>query len=52
MGLRGVSADEIATLAGVAVPMVYAGVGTKPDLLRLLLDRVEEQAHIPTTRPA
>jgi AcrR family transcriptional regulator len=45
-GYGAVSMPEIAAAAGVAVPTVYASVGTKPDLLRLMLDRVEEQSHI------
>ncbi len=40
------SVNEIAAEAGVAVPTVYASVGTKPELLRLLLDRVDEQAGV------
>ena len=45
-GYGAVSMAEIAAAAGVAVPTVYASVGTKPDLLRLLLERVDEQAHV------
>lgn len=45
-GYGATSVSEIAAQAGVAVPTVYASVGTKPDLLRLLLDQVDEQAHV------
>lgn len=40
------SVADIAEHAGVAVPTVYASVGTKPVLLRLLLDRIDELADI------
>lgn len=46
-GYGATSVNEIAAEAGVAVPTVYASVGTKPELLRLLLDRVDEQARVP-----
>jgi AcrR family transcriptional regulator len=45
-GYGATSVNEIAAEAGVAVPTVYASVGTKPELLRLLLDRVDEQAQV------
>lgn len=45
-GYGATSVNQIAVEAGVAVPTVYASVGTKPDLLRLLLDRVDEQARV------
>lgn len=45
-GYGATSVNEIAAGAGVAVPTVYASVGTKPELLRLLLDRVDEQARV------
>ena len=35
------------TAAGVAVPTVYASAGTKPALLRHLIDRLDEQAGVP-----
>ena len=42
-GYGATSVNDIAAEAGVAVPTVYTSVGTKPELLRLLLDRVEQQ---------
>ena len=45
-GYGATSVNEIAAEAGVAVPTVYASVGAKPELLRLLLDRIDEQAHV------
>ncbi len=45
-GYGATSVNQIAAAAGVAVPTVYASVGTKPELLRLLLDRVDEQAGV------
>lgn len=45
-GYGATSIAEIAREAGVAVPTVYASVGTKPTLLRLLLDRIDEEAGI------
>jgi AcrR family transcriptional regulator len=45
-GYGATSVNEIAAEAGVAVPTVYASVGTKPALLRLLLDRLDEQAQV------
>lgn len=45
-GYGATSIAEIAAAAGVAVPTVYASVGTKPTLLRLLLDRIDEEAGI------
>ena len=45
-GYGATSVVEIAEQAGVAVPTVYASVGAKPVLLRLLLDRIDEQADI------
>ena len=41
------SISDIAAEAGVAVPTVYTSVGPKPQLLRRLLDWVDEQADIP-----
>lgn len=41
------SIADIAAEAGVAVPTVYTSVGPKPELLRRLLDWVDEQADIP-----
>ena len=40
------SIAQVAQAAGVAVPTVYASVGTKPTLLRLLLDRIDEEAGV------
>jgi AcrR family transcriptional regulator len=45
-GYGATSVAEIAEEAGVAVPTVYASVGTKRTLLRLLLDRIDEEAGI------
>jgi AcrR family transcriptional regulator len=45
-GYGATSISQIADEAGVAVPTVYASVGTKPTLLRLLLDRIDEEAGI------
>lgn len=45
-GYGATSVAEIAEEAGVAVPTVYASVGTKATLLRLLLDRIDEEAGI------
>lgn len=45
-GYGATSVNEIAAEAGVAVPTVYASVGTKPALLRLLLERLDEQARV------
>jgi AcrR family transcriptional regulator len=45
-GYGATSVNEIAAEAGVVVPTVYASVGTKPALLRLLLDRLDEQAQV------
>jgi AcrR family transcriptional regulator len=45
-GYGATSIAQIAQEAGVAVPTVYASVGTKPTLLRLLLDRIDEEAGI------
>jgi AcrR family transcriptional regulator len=45
-GYGATSIGEIAKEAGVAVPTVYASAGTKPTLLRLLLDRIDEEAGI------
>jgi AcrR family transcriptional regulator len=46
-GYGATSVGQIAEEAGVAVPTVYASAGTKPALLRQLLDRMDEQAGIP-----
>jgi AcrR family transcriptional regulator len=46
-GYGATSVADIAERAGVALATVYASVGTKPDLLRLLLDRIDEQADLP-----
>jgi len=45
-GYGATSVAQIAEAAGVAVPTVYASVGTKPTLLRLLLDRIDEEAGV------
>lgn len=45
-GYGATSVAQIAEEAGVALPTVYASVGTKATLLRLLLDRIDEQADI------
>lgn len=45
-GYGATSVAQIAEEAGVALPTVYASVGTKPTLLRLLLDRIDEEAGI------
>jgi AcrR family transcriptional regulator len=45
-GYGATSVAQIAEEAGVALPTVYASVGTKPTLLRLLLDRIDEQAGV------
>jgi AcrR family transcriptional regulator len=41
------SVGQIAEEAGVAVPTVYTSAGTKPALLRQLLDRMDQVAGIP-----
>ncbi|HEX5370124.1 MAG TPA: TetR/AcrR family transcriptional regulator [Dehalococcoidia bacterium] len=46
-GYGAASIVDIAAEAGVAVPTVYTSVGPKPQLLRRLLDWVDEQADIP-----
>jgi AcrR family transcriptional regulator len=46
-GYGATSVGQIAEEAGVAVPTVYASAGTKPALLRQLLDRLDEQAGVP-----
>jgi AcrR family transcriptional regulator len=46
-GYAATSVADIAREAGVALPTVYASVGSKPTLLRLLVDRVDERAGIP-----
>ena len=46
-GYGATSVADIAERAGVALATVYSSVGTKPALLRLLLDRIDEQADIP-----
>ena len=45
-GYARTSIAEIAAAAGVAVPTLYTSIGTKPALLRLLLDTVDEQAGV------
>jgi AcrR family transcriptional regulator len=45
-GYGATSIAQVAEEAGVAVPTVYASVGTKATLLRLLLDRIDEEAGI------
>jgi len=45
-GYARTSIAEIATEAGVAVPTLYTSVGTKPALLRQLLDTVDEKAGV------
>ncbi|HEV3089716.1 MAG TPA: TetR family transcriptional regulator [Candidatus Elarobacter sp.] len=46
-GYGATSVADIAERAGVALATVYSSVGTKPALLRLLLDRIDEHAEIP-----
>jgi AcrR family transcriptional regulator len=46
-GYGATSVADIAAEAGVAVPTVYTSVGPKPELLRRLLDWVEQRAAIP-----
>jgi AcrR family transcriptional regulator len=46
-GYGATSVADIAERAGVALATVYASVGAKPVLLRLLLDRIDERANIP-----
>ena len=46
-GYGATSVADIAERAGVALATVYASVGAKPLLLRLLLDRIDERADIP-----
>jgi len=46
-GYGATSVADIAERAGVALATVYSSAGTKPALLRLLLDRIDEQADIP-----
>ncbi len=46
-GYGATSVADIAAAAGVAVPTIYTSVGPKPELLRRLLDLVDEQADIP-----
>jgi AcrR family transcriptional regulator len=46
-GYGATSVGQIAQEAGVAVPTVYASAGTKPALLRQLIDRIDEQAGVP-----
>jgi AcrR family transcriptional regulator len=45
-GYGATSVAQIADEAGVALPTVYASVGTKPTLLRLLLDRIDDEAGV------
>jgi len=46
-GYGATSVADIAERAGVALATVYSSVGTKPALLRQLLDRIDEQADVP-----
>jgi len=46
-GYGATSVADVAERAGVALATVYSSVGTKPALLRLLLDRIDEQADLP-----
>jgi AcrR family transcriptional regulator len=46
-GYGATSVADIAERAGVALATVYTSVGTKPALLRLLNDRIDEQGDIP-----
>jgi AcrR family transcriptional regulator len=46
-GYGATSVGQIAEEAGIAVPTAYTSVGTKPALLRQLLDRMDEEAGIP-----
>ena len=51
-GYAATSVSDIAREAGVALPTVYANVGAKPQLLRLLADRVDQRAGIPELHDA
>ncbi len=46
-GYGATSVAEVAEAAGVALPTVYTSVGPKPQLLRLLVERIDEEAEIP-----
>jgi AcrR family transcriptional regulator len=46
-GYGATSVGQIAEEAGVAIPTVYVSAGTKPALLRHLIDRLDEQAGVP-----
>src|SRR5262245_27246379 len=46
-GYAGTAIADIATEAGVAVPTVYASVGSKPLLLRRLLEAIDLEAGVP-----
>jgi len=46
-GYGATSVGDIAARAGVATPTVYTSVGKKPELLRGLLDRLDDIADIP-----
>jgi len=46
-GYGATSIGDIAAEAGVAVPTVYTSVGPKPELLRRMLDAIDQQAEIP-----
>jgi len=43
-GFAATSMAQVAAEAGVAVPTVYASVGTKPRLLDLLAERIDEES--------
>ena len=46
-GYGATSVGDVAARAGVAVPTVYTSVGKKPELLRGLLDRLDDMADVP-----
>ncbi len=46
-GYGATSVGDIAAEAGVAVPTVYTSVGPKPELLRRMLDAIDQEADIP-----
>ncbi|MGH2877972.1 MAG: TetR/AcrR family transcriptional regulator [Solirubrobacteraceae bacterium] len=50
-GYGATSIVQIAAEAGVAVPTIYASVGTKLRLLELLNDRIDEDAEVATLVP-
>src|SRR5262245_64819229 len=46
-GYAGTSVADIAREAGVAVPTIYASVGSKPQLIIAMVDEIDELAGIP-----